>query len=232
MSNYYSEKLNSGKLFQVYDTAIPRIRQYLDAEIDFVRSSLTGTESVLELAAGYGRIMKELAPRCSAILGIDISEDSVLHGREFLRNCPNASLLTMDVHNLSFDRGYDVILCLQNGLSAMKATHSTIESILRFLNPGGSAFFSTYSSRFWGCRLAWFREQAGKGLLGEIDAEKTGDGVIICKDGFTATTHTPEDFEEIGKRVGLPYRIVEVDESSLFLIIRKEGALGISRSSV
>ena len=62
MNNYYADKLNAQSLFQVYDTAIPRIKQYLDAEIDFVRQNLTGSEDVLELAAGYGRIVKELAP--------------------------------------------------------------------------------------------------------------------------------------------------------------------------
>ena len=35
MSNYYDEKLNSQMLFQVYETAIPRISQYLNAEIDY-----------------------------------------------------------------------------------------------------------------------------------------------------------------------------------------------------
>ena len=60
MGNYYAESLNSQKLFQVYDTALPRIRQYLAAEIDYVRQRLTGRERVLELGAGYGRIVREL----------------------------------------------------------------------------------------------------------------------------------------------------------------------------
>jgi 2-polyprenyl-6-hydroxyphenyl methylase/3-demethylubiquinone-9 3-methyltransferase len=68
MSNYYDEKLNSQMLFQVYETAIPRISQYLHAEIDYVRSFLTGTESVIELGAGYGRIVRSLAPDCASIM--------------------------------------------------------------------------------------------------------------------------------------------------------------------
>ena len=86
MGNYYAESLNSQKLFQVYDTALPRIEQYFREEIDFVRRKLTGTERVLEVAAGYGRIVRELAPSCAEIVGMDISEDSVrmAHNR-FLR---------------------------------------------------------------------------------------------------------------------------------------------------
>ena len=54
-----------------------------------------------------------------------------------------------------------------------------------------------------------------------LDMEKTRDGVIICKDGFKATTQTPEDYEAIGRASGFPYEVVEVDQSSLFLVIRK-----------
>ena len=51
MQNYYAGKLNATKLFQVYDTGIERVRQYLEAEIDFVRKDLQGHERILELGA-------------------------------------------------------------------------------------------------------------------------------------------------------------------------------------
>ena len=221
MGNYYAESLNSQKLFQVYNTAIPRIRQYLEAEIDFVRRHLTGREQVLEVGAGYGRIVRALAPSCAGILGMDISPDSVILGREYLKDFPNADMVEMDVHHMHFDQSFDVTLCLQNALSAMRADDQVIQNILGLLSPGGTAFFSTYSANFWAWRIAWFQEQADKGLLGELDLEKTKDGVIVCKDGFRATTQTPEEYEAIGRASGLPYEVTEVDGSSLFLVIRK-----------
>ena len=221
MGNYYAESLNSQKLFQVYNTAIPRIRQYFEAEIDFVRRQLTGRERVLEVGAGYGRIVRALAPSCASILGMDISPDSVILGKEYLKDFPNADLVEMDVHHMHFDQSFDVTLCLQNALSAMRADDQVIQNILGLLSPGGTAFFSTYSANFWAWRIAWFQEQADKGLLGELDLEKTKDGVIVCKDGFRATTQTPEEYEAIGRASGLPYEVTEVDGSSLFLVIRK-----------
>ena len=221
MGNYYAESLNSQKLFQVYNTAIPRIRQYLEAEIDFVRRHLTGREQVLEVGAGYGRIVRALAPSCAGILGMDISPDSVILGREYLKDLPNADMVEMDVHHMHFDQSFDVTLCLQNALSAMRADDQVIQNILGLLSPGGTAFFSTYSANFWAWRIAWFQEQADKGLLGELDPEQTKDGVIVCKDGFRATTQTPEEYEAIGRASGLPYEVTEVDGSSLFLVIRK-----------
>lgn len=221
MGNYYSEKLNSQKLFHVYETQIPRIKEYLQAEIDFVKENLSKTQSVLELGAGYGRIVRELAPHCGSIVGIDISEESVELGREYLKDYPNATMAVMDVHKMEFPKPFDNILCLQNGLSAMHADSTVIHKVLETLAPGGTAYFSSYSAKFWDFRLKWFEEQVAKGLLGEIDYGKTQNGVIICKDGFKAIIHLPEDFQKIGEESGYPYQVQEVDESSVFLIIHK-----------
>ncbi|MCL2548120.1 MAG: hypothetical protein FWE76_03015 [Symbiobacteriaceae bacterium] len=69
-------------------------------------------------------------------------------------------------------------LCLQNGLSAMKAEPlSFVGMMLSLLLPGGSAIISTYSEKFWQHRLAWFIKQADKGLLGEIDPKQSRDGI-------------------------------------------------------
>jgi 2-polyprenyl-6-hydroxyphenyl methylase/3-demethylubiquinone-9 3-methyltransferase len=114
------------------------------------------------------------------------------------------------------------LLCLQNGLSALKGdTLKLIEISLRALLKGGKAYFSTYSAKFWQYRLAWFKEQVDKGLLGELDEEQTKDGVIVCKDGFRAVTFTENDFVKLGESSGCRYEIKEVDDSSLFLIITK-----------
>lgn len=222
MTNYYDEKLNSDKLFKVYETNIPRVKDYLDSEIEYVLNSLTGNEEVLELGAGYGRIMKKLAPKCKTITGIDISESNVFLGNEYLKENPNARIAKMDVHNLELDKEYDVILCLQNGLSAMKGDLDTIKDVLKYLKPGGKAFFSSYSEKFWDHRVLWFKEQADKGLLGEIDLEKTKDGKIVCKDGFIATTHSVDDFHEMGKALNYTYEIKEVKDSSLFFVVTKK----------
>ncbi|WP_303874628.1 hypothetical protein [Tepidanaerobacter acetatoxydans] len=77
------------------------------------------------------------------------------------------------------------------------------------------------SKKFWKYRLIWFKEQAEKGVLGELDLDKTKNGVIICKDGFKAITYTLEDLKMIGYLSGYKYQIQEVDESSIFLIIHK-----------
>ena len=221
MSNYYAEKLNSQSLFRVYDSAIPQVQQYLADEIDFVKNRLSATHEVVELAAGYGRIVKELAPFCHTITGVDISAESVELGRQYLAGAPNASMAVMDLFEMSFDRLFDVVLLLQNGLSAIRATEEVITKIMGLAAPGGTIYFSTYSPHFWEQRMLWFEEQAQKGLLGQLDYDRCADGVIVCKDGFRSTSQSAEDYRKIGEASGYPYEIQEVGDSSLFLIIHK-----------
>ena len=225
-TNYYAKNLNANRLVEVYQTKLHQVKAYLDSEIAFVKDRLRDKEHVLELGAGYGRIMKELAPSCKSIVGIDISEDNVTFGQDYLRGVSNAKLLVMDAHKIehgAFEAPFDAVLCLQNALSSMKVEpFSFVKKIMTLLSPGGKAWISTYSAKFWPHRLAWFKEQAEKGLLGEIDLEQTKDGVIVCKDGFRAVTHSPEQLTEFGKASGYPYEVYEVDSSSVFLVITKE----------
>jgi len=222
MGNYYREALNGPRLAMVYDTAIERVRRFLEAEIGFVRGSLAKTDSVLELGAGYGRIVKALAPTVGDILGIDIAEGSIAYGQEYLRGLANARLELMDAYALPFRDRFDAVLCLQNGISAMKGrSESLVSGALATLKPGGRLFLSTYSPHFWEPRLAWFEEQAAKGLLGALDREATRDGEIRCVDGFSATTVSEAGLRAIGARLGSSYELVEVDDSSLFLIVTR-----------
>lgn len=223
--NYYTNSLNAQRLWQVYDTAIPRISEYLQRETAFVRDRLKKTDAVLEIAAGYGRIMKELAPFVGSITGIEISGGNVHFGGGYLKNIANTELLVMDAHNIDYDSCFDAVLCLQNGLSAIRADvpEAFAAKVIRALKIGGKAYFSTYHPNFWEQRIEWFQEQASKGLIGELDMEKTKNGVIICKDGFRATTHSITDLEKIGRSTNCGWQIFEVDDSSIFLVVEKWG---------
>lgn len=52
--------------------------------------------------------------------------------------------------------------------------------------------------------------------MGEIDTDKTQGGVIVCKDGFTASTVRRDRFLALTAGLNVDTTIVEVDESSLF----------------
>lgn len=222
MYGYYKENLSAERLKRVYDIAPPRVRRYLDAETHHVVEQIKPGADVLELGCGYGRILPVLAKKAGMLVGIDTSIDNLAFGRPALGHLVHCRLLCMDAALLGFgNERFDCVVCIQNGISAFHVDrHHLIREAVRVAKPGGVVLFSTYADRFWEDRLSWFEMQAGAGLLGEIDYDRTASGVIVCKDGFTATTASPEDFRVLTAGLDAEVNLVEVDGSSLFCEIR------------
>jgi SAM-dependent methyltransferase len=217
-NEYYSAKLSAARLRQVYEIAPPRIRQYLEAELNHVLERIRPGDLVIDLGCGYGRVLSRLAEKAGWVVGIDVSTPSLECARQMLGTIPHCSLSVMNAVKLGFKDGtFDCVVCIQNGISAFHVDPRTlIHESVRVAKPGATVLLSTYSYKFWKQRLKWFELQSAAGLLEEIDYEKTKNGVIACKDGFTATTISANDFRVMTSRLNAHVRIVEVDDSSLF----------------
>jgi ubiquinone/menaquinone biosynthesis C-methylase UbiE len=223
MKGYYKTTLAAENLVKCYNAAPPGVQQFLAEEIRFALSKINENDLVLDLGCGYGRVMHPLAGKAAFVTGIDTSPGSLALAQKFLNPFNNYLLVEMNAASLKFpDSSFDKVLCLQNGISAFHEEPETlIREGIRVTKPGGLVLFSSYSDKFWDYRLEWFRVQSEAGLIGEIDYEKTGDGIIVCKDGFHATTFRPSQFLELAAGLGVEATIHEVDESSVFCEIAK-----------
>lgn len=225
MRRYYENILSARKLERVYALAPPRIRQYLDAEVGYVLGHISERSIVLELGCGYGRVLPKLAGRSRVLVGIDTSQASLRRGRKIMGFSPPIHLMRMDAVRLGFADGvFDAVIGIQNAISAFHVDRrELIAESVRVAKPGSRVLFSSYTEKIWPARLEWFRLQAGAGLIGEIDEEQTGNGRIVCKDGFTASTVGPEEFHSLTASLGdIDVSTVEVDGSSLFCVIVKQ----------
>jgi 2-polyprenyl-6-hydroxyphenyl methylase/3-demethylubiquinone-9 3-methyltransferase len=195
------------------------VRRYLEAEVAFVRERVRPGDRVLELGCGFGRVLAALAPAARIVVGVDTSLASLASGRRELAAVANVRWLAMDALRLGFrPRAFDVVCCIQNGISAFHAPWpALVAEALRVTRAGGRTLFSSYTPAFWPERLAWFEAQAAAGLVGELDYERTRPGFIVCKDGFTGTTASADDFRALAAAAGArAARVVEADGSSLF----------------
>lgn len=224
-TDYYAAKLSAERLREVYEVASPRVRRYLQSEIDFARSWIEPGDDVLELGCGYGRVAFELARSAGRVVGIDTSPESLELARTLAGTDSRCEFLEMDAANLAFGDGeFDVVVCVQNGICAFRVDAARlVREALRVTRAAGRALFSTYAAEFWPHRLAWFEAQAAAGLLGEIDHEKTGNGTIVCRDGFRTGVLDPEELAALGRTVGNEPAITEVDGSSVFAVWHVSG---------
>ncbi len=216
---YYTNSLSAQKQKRVYEVVTPRVQQYLDAEVNYVLQKVRSSDLVIELGCGYGRIFPSLSKKARSIIGIDTSLSSLMLGREMFSGISNCYFAQMNEAQLAFPNNtFDAVVYVQNGISAFHVDmKNLIEESIRITKRGGLVLFSTYSEKFWNHRLEWFQLQSDAGLLGELDYEKTKNGNIICKDGFTATTISPDQFKALTLNINsISMKIEEVDESSLF----------------
>jgi len=119
MPGYYTDKLAAERLRACYDFAPPRIKAYLEAEIEFVLSKTTPSMLALELGCGYGRVLERLLPRVRMAFGIDTSPSSLCMALEYLGRKPSVRLACMDSVQMGLhDRAFDLTICIQNGICA------------------------------------------------------------------------------------------------------------------
>lgn len=223
MTGYYDKKLSAQRLRKCYEIAPPRVQQYFQRELDFVLDHIKPGDTVLDLGCGYGRTLPALSRKAGKVVGIDNSFYSLVLAQETTGGLANCSLVQCDAACLAFGAdAFDVVICIQNGISAFHSDQKELlKESLRVTKTGGTVLYSSYSATFWDHRLDWFRMQADAGLLGEIDDENTHPGVIICKDGFKATTVDGDGFLSLAAGLGAEASIIEVDESSLFCRLTK-----------
>jgi len=225
MNGYYARRLWGLRLRRCYEAAPPRVRQYLEEEIRFVLQQVPRGGRVLELGCGYGRVLERLGKVAGEAVGVDTALEGlkgIETGKDPQGRCFAAA---MNAALLGFRNAvFDAVVCIQNGLSAFKEDPAqVVREAARVVRPGGVLLFSTYAESFWEDRLEWCRTQAESGMLGEIDEARTGRGVIVCKDGFSARTLSPEELESLARLVTNDFRVVEVDGSSLFCEMRISG---------
>lgn len=220
---YYSEKLAGIYLRKCYDIAPPRVKQYLEAEIQHVLSRTNAGDCILELGCGYGRVTYEIAGTAGRVVGIDTAAESIELARSLAERNTQCEFLEMDATDIRFgDNEFDVVVCVQNGICAFGVDPLIlVKEAIRVTRSGGCVLFSSYSSDFWSHRLHWFELQAENELLGEIDYNATGNGVIVCKDGFRAGAMGEKEFRELCEQIGMNPTITEVDGSSIFCEICK-----------
>jgi 2-polyprenyl-6-hydroxyphenyl methylase/3-demethylubiquinone-9 3-methyltransferase len=227
MSGYYAGKLDGERLRRCYEVAPPRVRQYLEAEISFVLDHVRPDDSVLELGCGYGRVLRELLGHARLVTGIDTAPESLMLARELIGDDPAVRLHEMDALDLGFpDGAFDVVACIQNGICAFGVDQrKLLGEALRVTRPEGTVLLSSYAQHFWADRLDWFRRQAAEGLIGPIDEQATGNGVIVCADGLRLGALGPEELTELARACGAAADIIEVDGSSIFCVIDVEKTL-------
>jgi ubiquinone/menaquinone biosynthesis C-methylase UbiE len=108
-------------------------------------SSIVKTEDeILEIGCGAGDITYHLAPKCSRIIGTDLSPEMIAAAKSRELKYDNLAFQVEDSYNLSFsDSMFDKVICV-NALQVMKEPGRAVQEGLRVLKEGGEFASITY----------------------------------------------------------------------------------------
>lgn len=117
----------------------PAMRDYMyqwDGDAFFDLLSLRGTQNVLEIGIGTGRLALRAAPLCASFTGIDLSAKTLSRAREHLAARHNVTLVQGDFLTYPFSDDFDVIY---SSLTFMHLPDKqrAIDKVASLLRPGG-----------------------------------------------------------------------------------------------
>ena len=127
----------------------PELRRYMDqwdGELFLEALALDGTQSVLEIGVGTGRLALRTAPMSRRFIGIDLSPKTIVRAGENLASFGNVTLLCGDFLTTAFHDTYDVIY---SSLTFMHVAQKeiAIAKLASLLVPGGRMVLSLDKNR-------------------------------------------------------------------------------------
>jgi len=120
---------------------ISALQEWL-AEEQMRQLQLAGSERVLDVGCGDGKITAKIAARLpgGSVVGVDPSHSMIAFASERFGppTCPNLRFVVGDARQLGFNSEFDLVVSF-NALHWVLDQHSALSSIHAALKPGGSA---------------------------------------------------------------------------------------------
>lgn len=115
------------------------LRAYMqkwDGSVFMERLALNGTQRVLEVGVGTGRLAVRVAPHCRSFVGVDLSSRTIARARENLAAFSNVRLIEADFLSQAFEGTFDVIF---SSLTFMHICEkeAAFRKVYALLAPGG-----------------------------------------------------------------------------------------------
>ena len=197
--------------------ASPEIRFFLSEENKFVKKSLFGGCSVLDVGCGYGRTIKAIHKLPLKITAIDNSKRMVKNAKLNLKGIKNVKVLCMDAFNLEFKKQkFDFILCLANTFGNFSSRKlKAIKEMKKVLKKGGKIIIHVYNKKSLKYRVKDYE----KARMPVIKIEK--DGTVHSAHGLTLEQFTKKKLRNLFSKAKLKLQIKQLTPISYMCIAER-----------
>jgi 2-polyprenyl-6-hydroxyphenyl methylase/3-demethylubiquinone-9 3-methyltransferase len=200
------------KLIEVF----PEFKEWTKQEIIEIKKFLKNDSIVLDVGCGWGREIKELAPFCKKIIGIDNDAKEIKIAKSYLKDIPNLELHTQDAKNTSFpDKSFDIIICVGNTFGNLgDDKEAVLREIKRLIKKNGKILISVYSE---GAKSKRIKAYESIGL--KIKTIKNGK--IIFEDGLISEEFSKDELKKIFEKFQLKVRFIDIGKIAVLCVVSK-----------
>jgi len=202
MRQYTAEKYI--RLVENIDDSI--LQAHMKAEIDVIsKVKDSKNKTFIDLGAGYGRVLSDLAKIGRNIISIEINPDMIRELKQRTKIYKDAVVIEGDIQDLSKlleKEGIKnpVLLLIQNTLGTIEGDYKKVLSKMKAVTKKYKSeiiisLFRQESLKDWGIKMySKIQEMVGEPDLEKTDFEK---GLFASKTGYTAKWWTLAEIKEI-----------------------------------
>ncbi len=144
----FSTSADANKWSDIYTSTSPNVeaisfRKRRDFSVQYALENIPDNSTILDLGCGAGPVLVQLQKYQYQLIGIDYSNDMLLHAsRELDANLANVFLIRAECEKVPIlDESVDFVVCL-GVISYAESIDATIQELYRIIKPGGQVIVS------------------------------------------------------------------------------------------
>ena len=196
----------------------PLIKEQASAEIDSVLNiDRVEKRIVIDVGAGYGRILPDIAPKVKSLIAIEINQLMFDQLKKRSQQYKNVTPIQGDANKLStlLEKAniiYPVIICFQNSLGTWEGDpRKAISEMKDFAKKrGGEIIISVFNQKALRTKGIQLYTNASE-LVGQPDINSTDfeRGIFRSKSGYVSRWRTDDEIEKMSQELGGKVRKIE-----------------------
>lgn len=168
------------------------LQKYMEDEISFINDILEGKNyDVIDLGAGYGRIIPHIVKRVNSIIAIELNDDMYSELIKNQKNAKNVSCINNDITKLSdylqIKANNNLFLLCQNTLGVIEGDYLKMLDDIKKLSKNGNIeiIISVFNKEVLSDFGLYLYEKL-KDMVGDINLKKTNftAGKFISETGY------------------------------------------------
>lgn len=209
-------ELSTIDFYNKFVEVFPDFKKWTKQDIVEIKKFLKNDSIVLDVGCGYGREIKELAPFCKKIIGIDKDPKEIETAKSYLKNISNIELLVRDAKKTSFpDESFDMIISVGNTFGNLDVDkEAVLQEMRRLIKKDGKILLGIYSKGANSRRIKAY-ESIG------LKIKTIENGKIIFEDGLVSEEFSKDELRKIFEKFQLKVRFIDMGKIAVLCVVSK-----------